>query len=301
MGPQGEKECSVSGCVKAVRGGRGLCEKHNSAMRTYGHPLGKLYAEHGDRIVAMQQLVGHAFPEKPNPPLTVRIGATEHTVTERHIARFYSNIEVQDDGRWIWGGALNPYGYGLMWIDRKGISAHRFSYQVLVGRIPDGLDLDHIRHNEAYRRGECGGGLHCRHRREVDPAGLVPRGRAENVSLGARERPRGDTCKRGHALSGENLSIGMRGGRIVRRCRACRNQQAREAAARRRAAARPDERAVAARAQMREEAARRYREGETLKTIADSLGRSSFLVRALLVEAGVPIRLRGGWPSEGDT
>ena len=54
------------------------------------------------------------------------------------------------DGCWLWLGSLNANGYGQMAIGSKrnqtrsmGL-AHRISYTLLRGRIPDNLTLDHL-------------------------------------------------------------------------------------------------------------------------------------------------------------
>lgn len=49
-----------------------------------------------------------------------------------------------------------------------------------------------------------------------------------------------------------------------------------------------------ARDKARAQAARRYREGATIQTIADELGRCYSATHALLVEADVTFRPRGG-------
>jgi hypothetical protein len=44
-------------------------------------------------------------------------------------------------GCWIWRGLLGPAGHGTY----KNKPAHRIIYTLLVGPIPDGLVLDHVR------------------------------------------------------------------------------------------------------------------------------------------------------------
>lgn len=42
-------------------------------------------------------------------------------------------------GCWLWTGALNNMGYGMLMVNGKRMLAHRASYEVNVGPIPDGL------------------------------------------------------------------------------------------------------------------------------------------------------------------
>ena len=66
--------------------------------------------------------------------------------------RIAANIETAGDC-WMWTGYKNPSGYGLVktYIDgrRTSTTAHRVSYEVANGPIPDGLVIDHICHTHA--------------------------------------------------------------------------------------------------------------------------------------------------------
>src|SRR5690554_6462185 len=82
--------------------------------------------------------------------------------------RFWPKIDRTDDC-WLWIGKINNRGYGLFYLDRRMQAAHRAAYQLLVGPIPDGLDLDHT----------------CRVRRCVNPDHLEPVTHRENLLRGA--------------------------------------------------------------------------------------------------------------------
>lgn len=73
--------------------------------------------------------------------------------------RFWAKV-LKTDSCWLWQGRKNDNGYGLMLVDGKNVRAHRFAYELLVGPIPEGLDLDHVR-----ARG-------CTNRHCVNPAHL---------------------------------------------------------------------------------------------------------------------------------
>ena len=54
-------------------------------------------------------------------------------------SRFWKRVEKSDDC-WIWTGARNEKGYGNVWPSRK---AHRVSWEMRYGEIPDGLFVLH--------------------------------------------------------------------------------------------------------------------------------------------------------------
>ena len=66
-----------------------------------------------------------------------------HTTEER----FWAKVE-KTDGCWNWTGSIHTQGYGVIKIDSKMKRAHRLSYELAIGRIPDGLLIDHICHNK---------------------------------------------------------------------------------------------------------------------------------------------------------
>lgn len=113
--------------------------------------------------------------------------------------RFWSFVDIDGDC-WTWHGALNAYGYGRF---QQGM-AHRVSYELSVGAIPEGLVLDHL----------------CRNTVCVNPAHLEPVTIGENVLRGVNPpavNARKTHCIRGHLLSPDNLSI-IQG---YRRCKLC--------------------------------------------------------------------------------
>jgi hypothetical protein len=44
---------------------------------------------------------------------------------------------------WVWLGALNGKGYGTVRHEGRTWLAHKLAYELLVGPVPDGLQLDH--------------------------------------------------------------------------------------------------------------------------------------------------------------
>jgi hypothetical protein len=53
-------------------------------------------------------------------------------------ARFMAKVRNADNGHWLYAGACNPAGYGVFSMNGKSILAHRASYILFNGDIPDG-------------------------------------------------------------------------------------------------------------------------------------------------------------------
>lgn len=62
--------------------------------------------------------------------------------------RFLDNV-VKTDLCWQWTGSFVSPGYGRIMVDGKTIKAHRYSYLLYNGDIPDGMVVRHICHNKA--------------------------------------------------------------------------------------------------------------------------------------------------------
>lgn len=124
--------------------------------------------------------------------------------------RFWSKVDVRDDDDcWLWRAGTKG-GYGQFGIgsrtdgSKRSIGAHRYAYELLVGAVPDGLELDHL----------------CRVRYCVNPAHLEPVTHRENTL-------RGDTivarhaltthCPQGHPYDAQNTRL-YQGRRYCRTC-----------------------------------------------------------------------------------
>lgn len=59
---------------------------------------------------------------------------------------FLKKVIIPEDKSdcWIYTGAKNKKGYGGIKVNGKSLMAHRYSYQIHVGDIPDGLCACHI-------------------------------------------------------------------------------------------------------------------------------------------------------------
>lgn len=159
--------CVADGCGRTGQLTRGYCHKH------YGQAL--------------------------------RSGALQRIRIKDPINRFWSYVEHSDDC-WIWTGAKSAAGYGRIEWNRRQQQAHRVAYELIVGPIPEGLELDHL----------------CRNRACVRPDHLEPvtgrinllRGNTYTAYYAHRTH-----CEHGHLLTEGNVYL-WRGTRYCRMCRA---------------------------------------------------------------------------------
>lgn len=125
--------------------------------------------------------------------------------------KFWPRVDATGDC-WIWTGSIREGGYGDMYIGppKTGL-VHRLSYEFTGEKIPPGWQVDH----------------RCFVRACVNPAHLEVVTAAVNTyrsgAPSAMNR-RKTMCKRGHELSGENLTllVNKKNGNLRRECRACR-------------------------------------------------------------------------------
>ncbi len=66
------------------------------------------------------------------------------------VAKFEEKIlECDDTGCWYWAGCLDRDGYGQFVFSGKMTKAHRTSYSLYRGKIPDTYTIDHLCWNKA--------------------------------------------------------------------------------------------------------------------------------------------------------
>jgi hypothetical protein len=105
------KTCKVDNCNKPVCPAKGVCWTHYRRMRKYG-----------------------CFDLPAKSPRQGPAKAEE---------QFWARVE-QSPTCWNWIGTRNGQGYGVFHHGRLSWLAHRFSYIVLNGPIPSGLEIDHM-------------------------------------------------------------------------------------------------------------------------------------------------------------
>lgn len=146
-----DRTCSIEGCERRYYA-HGWCQAHYNRSRKHGDPS------------AGVPIIGYS-----------------------RTANFWAKVDKHgpvpahrpDLGPcWVWTAARHGKGYGMFSVDRKRkVRAHRFAYEMMVGPIPEGLDLDHL----------------CRNRACVNPEHLEPVTRSVNLkrgNVGGRRVPR---------------------------------------------------------------------------------------------------------------
>lgn len=113
---------------------------------------------------------------------------------------------------WEWRGCRLPSGYGNVHVNGTTQLAHRMAYEIAKGKILPGYQIDHL----------------CRHRWCVRPSHLeavLPKENTRRSRSPAAENAKKTHCRRGHALTKENIYLRIR---YERECRACLSDRARE-------------------------------------------------------------------------
>jgi len=132
--------------------------------------------------------------------------------------RLWSKVSITSPSRcWLWTAAIRQDGYCRFWLNGERIPAHRVTYELLIGPIPQGLTIDHL----------------CRVRRCVNPWHMEPVTIGVNVKRGnsvSGINIRKTHCKRGHKLSGDNV-YNWPAHPYWRACRTCRRLSDRAKAA----------------------------------------------------------------------
>ena len=158
MGKGRRKPCAVDGCRNFATGHR-WCSTHQWRWRHYGD-------------------LDH---------VRVRPSAEE---------RFWANVD-RSGSCWLWVGARRGDGYGALNVrGRGGYGAHRFSYEIHHGPIPDGMVVMHT----------CDVPL-C-----VNPAHLALGTHRQNAADSARKarRPRGSRNPQAKLTEGQVLDLRSR-------------------------------------------------------------------------------------------
>lgn len=121
---------------------------------------------------------------------------------------------------WLWTGPRYRNGYGRFTHNGKARLAHRAAYELFVGPIPDGLQIDHVCHNVDTGCIEPTG---CTHRRCVNPSHLEAVSGSTNLARAysvpaRRQNASVSTCRRGHEYTPENTYLNQSGHRVCRTC-----------------------------------------------------------------------------------
>lgn len=125
---------------------------------------------------------------------------------------FCSKVQASASGCWEWTGYKSDQGYAVLRSGGRRWQAYRFSYEVFIGEIGEGLYLDHL----------------CRNPSCVNPLHLEPVTNKENVLRGigpSAQNARKVTCINGHPFT----RIATDGSRRCQTCMTIAARQQREA------------------------------------------------------------------------
>lgn len=167
--------CAVEGCERPVER-RIWCNAHYKRWKRHGDPLaGRVQVQQGDPVERFWGKVNKAGP--------------------------LSDHRTDLGPCWLWTGYLTPRGYGTYTLgsgeDARWASTHRVAYELTVGPIPEGLELDHL----------------CRTPACCNPLHLEPVTGDENM-----RRTRKTYCIRGHRQEGDTVYVSPKGARQCREC-----------------------------------------------------------------------------------
>lgn len=131
------------------------------------------------------------------------------------VGNFWSKVNKTNDC-WLWTGFIKPNGYGQCWSGQRVMYAHRYSYELVYGNIPDKMTIDHL----------------CKNRSCVNPKHMEVVTRGENTLRGDTVSARSALkthCPSRHAYTTDNTYVKNNGHRVCKTCAKARSQAYREA------------------------------------------------------------------------
>lgn len=191
----GNRTCSIEGCGGRVRG-RGWCNKHLLRAQRHGDPLGGGSSPNPGATCSVEDcdtphhskgmcaVHYRRFQRTGQTELSPRVRKFRPTKAPLTIEeQFWVRVEKRD-GCWGWNGHIDAKGYARFKVDRIDRFAHRYSYELHHGPIPDGADVDHK----------------CRNRSCPNPEHLHAVSHRENMQNLASLNPRSASGYRGVTL-----------------------------------------------------------------------------------------------------
>lgn len=170
--------CMIEGC-KHTHKALGWCQSHYDRYRRYGDP--------------------NASKQRTNRPVD---------------ERFWEKVNAYGVC-WEWEASKDSKGYGRFRVGGQNKYAHRVAWELLVGPITDGMELDHL----------------CRNHSCCFPEHLEETTGAENKRRGygvGTISARKTHCPKGHEYSAENTKVRItKTGGVNRQCITCERARSR--------------------------------------------------------------------------
>jgi len=162
----GPRRCAVDECERAYLR-NGLCAMHWGRLLRNGDPLATRRLPNGVHTMCTVDECGRtdvaAFGlcvkhyTRLSKYGSVNVVKCDRRPIDEQLNTRYEVV----DSHWLWTGPIMANGYGKV----KNVLAHRASYELHVGPIPEGLEIDHL----------------CRVRNCINPEHLEPVTGAENM------------------------------------------------------------------------------------------------------------------------
>lgn len=223
--------CSIDGCETPRGSSRGWCNKHYLRWSRHGTTDLRVHVPVACKVdgcsVTSTSLgmcrIHYNRWKRRGGDLTVIMptGQTARPPVERFWPKVNKNGPIPDyrpdlGPCWLWTASLrwNGYGHFSTGVGSKSTVAHKFCYELLVGPVPKGMQLDHL----------------CRVRHCLNPQHLEPVTQRTNILRGSGFSARNIVkthCPQGHEYTADNLKA-SRKDRVSRQCLTCHRVQERE-------------------------------------------------------------------------
>ena len=206
------KTCVGPQCSRPIES-KGLCKAHAAQMRRNGEvkplrvPRKGCDHEGCNRAHHAGGYCGSHYRQFKRYGKTFDIGVLYHQAKGGHetLEQFFWARVEKTDSCWMWTGTIHRGRSNYGWVTREGHQqlAHRLSYKLHYGDIPDGMFVDHICHNKPCVRPD--------HLRLATPSENAQnrRGARSDSTTGIRGvSPNGKRFEARISVDGKRISVG---------------------------------------------------------------------------------------------
>lgn len=150
--PKGQRLCGIEGCGRK-HDARGLCVGHYRRWKLYGDPMSDVPLGEVTKKPRFCEVLGCGRKHRSKGLCGMhynRMRANGTLESQPYRKTFEEKMRwntKEESSCVIWIGVRNVQGYGQTNANGRGISAHRYVWEHHNGKIPEGLEIDHICHN----------------------------------------------------------------------------------------------------------------------------------------------------------